>query len=131
MAKKETHEKVRIERLPCQLTPDEVRARGEKAAMLYAERDEVEQDYERAKEIRKERIGSIDSRISQHMQEVRTRQEHRDVRVVDRENFDDKHNPQVETVRLDTGELVRSRPMTDLERQGKLLPLDGGAEANA
>lgn len=125
-------ESQKTEMLPCLLTESEVRERGESAAALHAERKRIEEALEGEKTEAKSKLKTIDLEMGLLMHQIRTKHEDREVAVIYRENLDDATDPRIETVRTDTGELVRSRPMTLDERQGKLLPLRAdGASASA
>jgi hypothetical protein len=104
--------------LPVHLTDDEVRARGERIVALMQERTEADADAKRQRDAHKARVSDLDKTMTHLAHEVRTRTEHRDVEV--KEAFDHDRGL-VETVRLDTGEVVETRPMTARERQ---KPLD-------
>lgn len=104
--------------LPVILTPDERLARGTQAAQLVEEIEAVEAE---KKEITTElgrRLKRLRREVSTLSQAVRTGKEYQPVEVVQ------KANPErmtVETMRLDTYEVIDSRPMTVAERQGGLF----------
>lgn len=117
----ETVIETKTEMLPCELTDSEVMHRGQQAAKLFADRDAIETRLAGHKSVAKQQLEAIEDETAVLMRQIRTRLEDRKVPVIQRENFDDVTTPVVETVRIDTGEVIRTRPMTYDERQGKLV----------
>ena len=105
---------MKTERLPCELTDDEVRAKGEQIAQLIGEIQDAEVAMKAQAEEAKDNIKGLKARTSALSSEVRTRREYRSVEV--RESFD-WGNRRVEVIRLDTGEVIRTRETTEAERQ--------------
>jgi hypothetical protein len=111
----------KTESLPCDLTDGELLSRGQQVAELAAKKAEIEDLLADQKQTAKVDLGIIETLAASVLREIRTRKQYRDVPCMMRENFDDPTLPMIETVRLDTGEIVRTRPMTYDERQGKLV----------
>ena len=113
-------DKIYREILPCVLTPEQTNARGEEAAKIQG-------DIERAQEAKKESAADFNSTLeglatkrAKLCQEIRERREFREVETIIRRNETER---MMETVRTDTGETVRSRPMDRHELQLELLPV--------
>ena len=109
------------ETLRCDLTDEEVRARADQAARTYkdaAERSEALQAH--AKEERGA-IATLNAEVGQLLRAVAERAEYRPVDVKSVRN---EIGGVMETVRLDTGEIVRSRPFTPDEKQIGLFPVE-------
>ena len=103
--------------LPVKLTDEEVRLKGEKIARRLKDRENLEEERKAAAKAAKEEIGELDAEIIELRDEVRERREMRDVQVSDEKDWGRKI---VRTLRLDTGEVVASRPMTPAELQQHL-----------
>lgn len=112
-------EAARIEILPCPLNDDELRERADRAARKQAELESEEEQIALLKKASKERTERLGSEVRSLLREVRTRSEDRDVQVVDRVSDE---GDLMETVRTDSGEIVRSRPLTPAEKQVVLFP---------
>jgi hypothetical protein len=97
------------ESLPCALTDDEVAARAAELAQLVKVNDAIEAKKKAEAEKIKEELGHVAGNIRRLAKQVRERSEDRDVEVEER--WDDIRCC-VETIRTDTFEVVRSRPMT-------------------
>lgn len=113
----------RYRQLPVKLTEKERMARAMSAAELQSDYNEIE---ERKKETTRslgQQLKDLRKDIEKLQRAVRTGSEHQDVQIETRRNEDRRT---IETVRLDTGEIIDSRPMTVEERQGKLFGIDGG-----
>ena len=105
---------MKLEKLPCKLDNTEVRLKGEELALARKEHHELA-DAAKASAARfKTSIKEVDERIDDLAEQVRTRQETRDVEIIDVKDMD---RQMVDTIRTDTGEVVRSRAMTLNERQ--------------
>lgn len=107
----------RHESLRCALTATEVSARAKEAATKMSEHDALETEKKETAKAMKIELDRLADIIRRLLGEVRTQTTMRDVEVLDRPNFD---TGEVETVRLDTGEVERSRPMRESERQMSL-----------
>lgn len=109
--------------LPVKLTPDEVRVRATQAAEKQEEYCDVER---RKKDLTRDlgqQLKTKRSEIETLLRAVRTGKEDQLVQVTTRRNEDRRT---IETLRMDTGEIIDSRAMTVEERQGKLFGIDGG-----
>lgn len=107
-----------FEKLPVQLSDEEVRLRGEELAAKRKEWEAVKAEAKAAAQAAKSQLDELDTDISELARVVRARTEWRDVEVIEQRDFD---RGLVETIRTDTGEVVRSRAMTGGERQITLL----------
>jgi hypothetical protein len=109
--------------LPVMLTEDELLARGDALEKELGKLDECE---ERKKtevaKINKD-MALIEEGIRKLRSSIRLRTEDREVECTDRKDWD---NHTVQTIRLDTGEIIDERPMTSAERQMSLI--QNGAE---
>jgi hypothetical protein len=106
-----------VEKLPCELTRDEKLNKADQMAEHLKTRAEVELEAQTAAGTFKRQLKELDRAIGDRAEEVRSGVEYRPVECACRDRFRDN---QVDVVRLDTGEIVRSRPMTLQERQGSL-----------
>lgn len=104
--------------LQCRLTPDEHRDRGRQLAEALENVRVFEAAQKVAKEQAKEQGEQLEKEVARLREIVRTEEEPRSVPV--RLMFDEGAG-MVDKIRLDTGELVHRRPMTDAEKQ-RLLP---------
>ena len=107
------------EMLRCALTDEEVATRADRCARVVKERDEAETTRKNVNKAMKKAIDDLDLEIRALAYEVRDRAAYREVNCLDRENHE---AGTMETVRLDTGEVVRDRPLTAAERQLSILP---------
>ncbi|MCC6989914.1 MAG: hypothetical protein IT181_12995 [Acidobacteria bacterium] len=103
--------------LTCQLTDDEQRERGRQLAEALRAVGEEELDQKAQKERMKERLEALHGEVTRLGGIVRAGEEERAVQV--RLELDDEKG-MVHSVRLDTGELFHSRPMTQQEKQRAL-----------
>lgn len=126
MAKNKHDPNVRTERLPCDLTPDEVRHRGEQLAEVESDLELLELDRKDAMDGFKTSKKESERRRDELVEQIRGRSESRDVRVKDQL---DSNQQEMVTVRLDTGEEVRRRPLTDHERQRGFFDVNEGEKA--
>lgn len=108
--------------LRCQLTPDELRERGDRLAELLDERDRIDADLVMARQRAKSEHAAIEPELGDLRSQIKTRHELREVDCEVRFDFSDG---KAYTVRTDTGEIVRSRALTHDERQGNLFEIDG------
>ena len=107
----------RHEELSCDLGNDEIRERGQEAARKQEARDHEERNRVSEQKLRKGNIDAYDAQIRHLLSEVRSKSTRRTVEVVDRANYETNI---METARLDTGELIRRRPLTVDEQQPNL-----------
>lgn len=120
--------------LPCALSDDELRARGEELGKLVDQRVAKEAEKKETTKMLKEEVDALGEKIVRMATIVRTKEEERPVEVVERPNLAKR---MIEHYRLDLHELVSSRPMTPsevVEFEQKVLPFEslrGGAAAEA
>lgn len=125
---------MKTERLSCKLTDTEMKERGILLADLRKQIREVEAAKKTAAENFKSQITDLVKRADDVTHEINTKSELRDVEVTEEKRFDLK---QAHTIRLDTGETVRTRALTPQELQRPLLfdagskPKKGKAEMSA
>ena len=115
----------RTMRLPVELTHDEVFARGKQLAAVKDEHTTAMDRLDRAtiawkatKEGIQNDINETEERMRVIARVIRSAREDRDVEVVDEPNY---KTGVMATIRLDTGELVASRGLTEAERQRSLF----------
>lgn len=125
-------DQIQTELLPVELLEHEVREKGEELARLIARHDAIKDAHKQAAKQQKEELEGVNLEIREIGEEVRTRKERRRVEVQER-FYPEKGN--VATVRMDTGEVVRTRAMSPAEkeasRQGTLFRVHPGASAEA
>lgn len=109
---------VRIERfsqqLTCALKREEIEERAQRAAHLLSDRDSKEAAFDEEKKTMKNELNKLDLQVRELSKEVREKVTMRDVNCERRFVYSEKV---VRDVRLDTGETVFERPMTDTELQ--------------
>lgn len=103
--------------LPVRLTTDELLMRSDELAKTIRERDDAERTMKSAMSTAKTRIATLEADVSRLAEVVRERQEYRPVEVTEVKNW---HRLTMDTVRIDTGELVGSRSMSAYERNEAL-----------
>ena len=129
MSKRATRTTARsTEILPCKLTGEEIQAKAQIAARRLAERDTLEDQLSTVKSEFKAKLEDIDAEVRETMRHVREGAIERSVQV---ETLMDWKSNSVTTVRLDTGEVIRTRAMTPEERQTRLFDLDDDKDAAA
>lgn len=106
--------------LRVQLTDKEISERANRAAHAVAEIDQKEEEREAANKHAKAQIAEIEAELKKVSTEVRDRATYRAVRC---ERAFVYRTGNVTERRLDTGEVLHERPMTEYERQTE-LPLD-------
>jgi len=106
------------ERLPVKLNADEIEINARALGLAHAKKREVEDELSQAKTLAKQKIEALDTEISSRSRVAVTGEEERSVPVQLRKNF---QRSVVETIRLDTMELVGTRPMNPSERQQGLF----------
>lgn len=104
-------------RLACKLSHDERIERVQQLADRLIEQGHVEAEKKQAIEDFKAKLKAIDSRVGELIEAVKTGIEYRPVQVEERA---DSGRRVVETVRLDTGDVVSTRTMDDEDRQVSL-----------
>ncbi len=107
-------DEVWTETLRCDLSEAEVSDRAENAALAFGEAEEVEAEFKATAEEQRGQIKRLRARVGELLRAVREAAEYRSVDCVERRN---EGEAKVEVIRVDTGELVRSRPFTPDERQ--------------
>jgi hypothetical protein len=112
--------------LPCKLTEEELLAKGEELSRAIEEANGEKGLQQEAKSAMKSRLEGMENRIQSLAGIVRTRSEERLVEIITRH---DDERKMVETVRVDTGEVVATRLMTPEERNLKLFPHEVEAAA--
>ncbi len=124
------------QRLAVDLTSEELLDRGEQLSMLLRQIDASEQERKAEDKRRKRTIGGLESDANEVGEQIRTKQERRDVQCEARYHLD---RCILELVRLDTGEIVETKTMgkweverrrqtrMDLEQQA----VEGDAQAAA
>ena len=104
----------RLESLPCVLTPTEKQLKGDKLVKALEDKRKLEDEKKGVSERFKRLISGKEGEVELAAREISTGIEYRDVECKDVQVF---ARNQVDTVRLDTGEIVRSRVMQPNERQ--------------
>lgn len=114
-----------VEKLGCELTREEQLQKGTEMALLLQRLEETESEAKSVADGYKRDIKKLERTIGDRAEEVRTGIEHRLVECTERGRF---REGLVDVIRTDTGEVVRTRPMTEAEKQ---QPLPFGAEHQA
>lgn len=105
------------EKMPCLLSNEELADRGAKIADAYTEQDALDAERKNVNDSYKAKIELVEGRIRELAGVLRTKQELREVELV--EEFIFATNT-VRVSRADTKEVVRERAMTKNERQEEL-----------
>jgi hypothetical protein len=103
--------------LPCPLTDDEKIARSLMLAEALDRRNQLDLERKDTMAEFKDREAKLDSEIGRLGTIVRGGKELRQVECEDQHNY---KNGTADRVRLDTGEVVQTRPLTEEERQQEL-----------
>ncbi len=109
--------------LKVQLTAAQLADRSDRAAQAMADRDSKEEDMKAAQKHAKSIIEELDGRIRTLLGEVRSRSTYQSVECERRYLYDQGI---LQDVRLDTGEVLDSRPLAARELQPE-LPFDAEA----
>lgn len=96
----------------------ELAARADELSNSFADLAQEELEFEKVKTAHKNRVSGIQSRMSELARELREKKVPRDVEVEYVTNLEERV---LEVFRLDTGELVSTRPLTAGELQLRLL----------
>lgn len=112
------------QQLACALKREEVEERAQRAAHLLADHEKQEASFDEQRKEQKNVLLKIENEIRSVSQEVREKVTYRDVPC---ERRFDYQRSLVLDVRLDTGEVVYERPMSDAEKQRDLFDPPGGA----
>lgn len=110
--------------LVCQLTREEVAAYAEDLAQQIDREAKTTSEFDSVKKTWKNKLDDIKREILSTSTKVR---EHKEMRLVKCEKVLDFDAGEVREVRLDTGEIIGSRPMSATERQ-KELDFDGNLD---
>ena len=78
-----------VEELECQLTAREVLQRGQQAARVAHEIDELEKELDRTKKAHKVRVGQLEHQLKTAQREVRTGKTERSVRCTEQADYDE------------------------------------------
>ena len=108
--------------LPVELTPDEVRAKGVELAARVDEMYAIDVERKEAAAAIRERRADVEAQVIELKGEVRSGREYREVECRLEPDF---QAGVMQIVRVDTGEFVRSRPLSPDERQPALFAIDG------
>jgi ERCC4-type nuclease len=108
---------MKTEYLRCDLTEDEVTSKSGELALLHGEAERMQAEFDDLKKVRSARIKTVVTRQAVLAKQVREKAEYRNVEVEDTPNFTEKV---METVRSDTGEIVRTRKLSEEELQRPL-----------
>lgn len=105
------------ERLSCRLTAQETLRKGAELVETMADKGLLELEIKEQTSTLKAQVKKLSQRSDALALEIRTGEEYRQVECTERRDF---RNNLVDVVRMDTGEVVRSRPMTAGERQEQI-----------
>ena len=113
-----------FESLPCTLTDDEWELKAQEAAQLVADLEQQRSEAKEAKKRLKAQEDELAEKVIAISREVRERREYRSIECYEQNEVERKT---VVTIRTDTGEVVHSRGMSEMEvrdcLQLKLLPV--------
>ncbi len=112
--------------LPVKLTEEELTLKRDQLADKIYEGKSLDADLARVKADYKSRMEANKSEIEHLAGAIRDKEEMRNVQIIERR---DDILRRIETVRIDTGEVVELRPMTISEMQGKLFEEEDKDEA--
>lgn len=110
--------------LVCSLTREEVAKYAEDLAQLIDREATTTSDFDSVKKTWKGKLEDIKREILSTSTKVR---EHKEIRLVKCQKELDFESGEVRLVRMDTGEIIETRPMSAVERQ-KELDFDGSLE---
>lgn len=108
-----------LRKLPCILTPEELQARGQSLASCRMEIDRLTAEAKSLAAEYKDQLKGLGQESKRLAKVVKDRQETREVRC---EAVLDFKDGRFCVARLDTGEVLEGRPLTDGERQMALMP---------
>jgi hypothetical protein len=115
-----------IEELPVKMTDEEKLLKGEYIAQVHHELVELEAEKKALMGSRKRAIDAKKDLLAHLAHELATGEELRPVQCRERPRY---YDLMVDVVRMDTGRIVRSRPMEPHERQLGMDELGKGADA--
>lgn len=101
------------------LTGAELKDRGQELGQAHGKLDELDAQLAQAKSSNKAAKDPVESKIRELAQELRSGKTYRDVEVQEVHNYEEK---KAFYIRLDTGDVVRERPLTEKELQADLFP---------
>lgn len=110
-------------RLPVELTNAEKLLRGEQLARLHAEADDVEATRKAQQTSAKGKLEALEAQARDLANVIRTGREYRDIEVRERRN---DTALAMELYRLDTGEVVETRPLRPDELQTTIFDISKG-----
>jgi hypothetical protein len=133
MARLHRRKTVKTRRLPCKLTDQERQFKGDQLVQKMHAMEEAEDLFEVIRDSHKTRIKEFEKEISVLSRVIRERSEERDVEVTEDKDYESKT---AKTIRLDTGDVVDSRPLSPQELQRPIpfnpsLPMDTPAQENS
>jgi hypothetical protein len=103
--------------LACALKREEIEEKAQRAAHLISDRDSREAVFKEERNAQKNQLEKLDTEIRSLSAEVREKVTFRDVSCERRYVY---AQATVQDVRLDTGEILSERPMSDSEKQREL-----------
>ncbi len=109
-----------VEVLPCKLTRDEIHDKGSELARNLAKQAVLERDLDLEKQRVKKELKDLESRAADLTEQVSSGIEKRDVRCRAHLNYAER---KATIIRLDTGEEIYERALTD-EEMAQPLPLE-------
>lgn len=116
----------RIETLEVELTAEERQAAGENLARVLAEIQRLDDRRAAVVAALKEQRAELEADVAVYRDQVNHRRKIIDIDVQDQRN---DSTGTMDTVRMDTGEVLRSRPYSPEERQPNLVGIGGDQEA--
>jgi len=105
---------MKTQMLPVKLTDDELLQKGEELADAHEELVEANGELKKNQDYLKNRIKGIQADISDLIRALKNKTEDREVDCEERPDYESGN---MQTVRLDTGEVVYTRPLIDSEKQ--------------
>ena len=113
---------IRQEKIERDMSDPEVLAAGEELARQLGAKTLLEEKRKAAMAVFKGQAEDLDFEISRLGKQIHRR---RLVEWIDVEDIRNESYGSIDTVRKDTGEIIRNRHMTPEERQGNLYPIQG------
>lgn len=110
-----------VRMLPCSLNEEELLAKGAVLSAKMREREREQADQKEAKLAMKTRLEELEQEILDVARVVREKRELRPVEVKEEKNYPRRI---VEFVRVDTGQVIDSRPMHESELNVELFPAE-------
>lgn len=107
--------------LPCQLDEAELRQRGEQLAVYQGQAEATARQKKEDAKYHSDKLKFVQAKMELVAKELRDRQEIRSVEVVETIETSSK---MMLLCRIDTGEEIGRRPMTELELQRTLFPVE-------